>query len=489
MTAEAWRAEPISRAFTNVRRVAVTWESLVFLAAFLVVATSHTRSFNTDGFLALSGGREISMHWLPSTDSMTVMGAGKSWIDQQWLGQLILYWLWEAGGYPAVALATAGLTALGYAVLCRVLLERGASPRRAVKWTTLAFAGALVDVSARTQDFAYPLFAVLLMLVLRDTGPAPSNRKMLGWLGLLVVWANLHGSVLVGVGLLGCHCLFRAIRSQDRNGAVRYAVVGCAAPLTIFATPYGLSIIHYYRAVIGNSAIRAYSSEWQPATPTNLAAIGYLAVVAAVAFVVVRAWRRGVRPDLALCGTTILFALAGFTAIRWAAWASFLAVVLATDVLNASGAPNARRLAPSARLWLAAGAAATILVLGFAVASDRTFTDSTPLGAMDAAAAYAASHPQTRVLGDDVSSSALLWMHPELRGRVAFDGRLEVFDQGDVRSWSNYVRVKPGSMGLTTGYQVFLASSSNRRLIAALKARPGLSVVYDGSDGVVIVRS
>jgi hypothetical protein len=488
MTAEVFSREPVARAYAETRRLAATWDALVFLVTFVVVAASHTRLLNTDGFLALSGGREVWLHGLPVVDTLTVAGSGRSWIDQQWLAQLILYRLWVAGGYLAVTIVTAMLTALAFSLLCRLLLERGATPRRAIKWTTVALAATLVDVSARTQVFAYPLFILLLAIIVRDSGRPASRRTMLSALGLLVLWANLHGSVLVGVGLLTFHCVFRAIACRGRSGTLLYSMTAIAAPVTLFATPYGLSIVHYYQSVLDNPAIRESSSEWQPALPTNLAAIGYWTFVLAVVAVVAWGWRKGARPSLELSILAVGLAIGGFTAIRWDGWAAMVGVVVATDVLNATG-PRAARSAPSPRLLLSAAVAAVVLIVSLGISDAGSFSRETPLGAMDAASRYARTHPRAKLLADDISSSAIVWLHPQLSGRVAFDGRLEVFDQADVRQWSNYIRVTPGSMHLTEGYQVFVASASNQRLCHALRRMPNARVIYDGLDGIVVVRT
>jgi hypothetical protein len=284
------------------------------------------------------------------------------------------------------------------------------------------------------------------------------------------------------------HCVFRAIACRDRRGTLLYSMTAIAAPLTLFATPYGLSIVHYYRSVLDNPAIRESSAEWQPALPTNLAAIGYWTVVLAVAAVVAWGWRKGIRPSLELSILAAGLAIGGFTAIRWDGWAAIVGVVVATDVLNATG-PRAGRSAPPGRLLLSAAVSAVALIVALGVSDARSFSLATPLGAIDAASRYASAHPRARVLADDISSSALVWLHPQLNGRVAFDGRLEVFDQADVRQWSNYIRVTPGSMRLTDGYQVFVASSSNERLCHALRSMPGTRVIYDGRDGVVVIRA
>jgi hypothetical protein len=57
----------------------------------------------------------------------------------------------------------------------------------------------------RTQSFAYPLFAAFLLLLL-DDARAPGRRVLLA-LPLLVLWANIHGSVVLGAALTALYGL------------------------------------------------------------------------------------------------------------------------------------------------------------------------------------------------------------------------------------------------------------------------------------------
>jgi hypothetical protein len=490
MAAVAWRTTGhVTREIADARR-AIGWRSIVFMTTFVLAAGSHTRHLITDSYVALFSGRLVAHQGIPILDPLTVAGSGRTWIDQQWLGQLLLYRTWLVGGYAGLALVSALLYAAALTLLFHLLLARGASTRRALKWTALGFCGSLIDLTARPQDFAYPLFMVVLVMLLCVTGREPVRRRwMVGVLALLVLWANLHGSVLLGVVMVTGHCLLRGLRSTEFASRWWYLATAAMAPLTVMVTPYGYLTIDYYRSVLGNGAIRDFSTEWQPATPTSLAAIGYLAVVAAVLFVVVRCWRRGVRPSLELALIALAFGVAGISAIRWGSWASFVGVVLATDLLNRAEPTTAARVRVPRLVAAPVILAVVALVAAFANASQSRFMDHAPLGAMTAASRYAAGHPGTRILADDLSSSALLWLYPQLDGRVALDGRLEIYRQSDVRQWVAYIRARPGSMALTRGYQIFVASASNVPLCHALRALPQTRTIYSGPDGIVVIRT
>src|SRR5215204_6850086 len=57
-----------------------------------------------DSWSTLVSGREIANHGLPHRETLTVMAQGVSWIDQQWLSQIVFYELFQAGGYRLILL-------------------------------------------------------------------------------------------------------------------------------------------------------------------------------------------------------------------------------------------------------------------------------------------------------------------------------------------------------------------------------------------------
>ena len=129
------------------------------------------------------------------------------------------------------------------------------------RWSrSVAFIAGGSNTELRAQTFAYVLFALTLLLLLGDDR-APSRRVYLT-LPLLVLWANVHGSVLLGAGLVA---LYGAISASERRAAAAGAatlaaaggrVDGRARGSASLASPYGFELPGYYRRVLGNSALR-----------------------------------------------------------------------------------------------------------------------------------------------------------------------------------------------------------------------------------------
>ncbi len=111
--------------------------------------------------------------------------------------------------------------------------------------------------------------------------------------------------------------------------------------------------------------------------------------------------------------------------------------------------------------------------------------------AIDTAAALAAHHPGARILADEWSSPAMLWLHPALFGRVGYDARLEQFSVGQLNAYATFLSARrPGWQRLLRGYDlVVVGRKQHGWLGTALTRLPGWRVAYSGRDGLVLERT
>jgi len=156
--------------------------------------------FAGDSWLTLAGGREVWQHGLPAHETLTVMAHGARWIDQQWLAQLAFYGLYALGGLKVVALGHVAALVGGLALALFAARSLGASPRAAFWVGVGSLFLAPWSLQLRAQSLAYVPFVAVLWLLARDAR-APS-RKVYLVLPVLALWANLHGTVVLGALLV-----------------------------------------------------------------------------------------------------------------------------------------------------------------------------------------------------------------------------------------------------------------------------------------------
>src|SRR6266536_1803745 len=192
---------------------------VLVLGLYTVILTGLLPLFvGSDTWLALVAGRRVAHGWLPHHETLTIWSHGATWIDQQWLGQLLFYGLHAAGGFRllmfvhVVVLVSAFVLALAFA-------RRGAASRSVAVVGALGLLVIFPSSAARTQAYAFLLF-VLVFGLLASNSRNPT-RRVLFVLPLLVLWANIHGSAVLGVGLVVIWTVAELLRIGRRAGAVR----------------------------------------------------------------------------------------------------------------------------------------------------------------------------------------------------------------------------------------------------------------------------
>jgi hypothetical protein len=485
-----------SRAETTAARTAGA-RSWLLAAVSLVMAVNmmSSRYLLADTYYDLYAGRYIARHGIPHENVFTSVAHGAHWMDQQWLAQILYYGAWAAGGYRALTALSAALVTSGFAVLAVAMLRRGVPPTRMFAWTLVALLACLGNTGIRAQSFAYPCLALTLWLILEDDRGSRLRTRTWLVIPVLVLWANTHGSVLLGAALVVLYAGYRSVRAligRDRRAIPAYLALATAATAAVACTPYGTGVIWYYGRTAANPVFSRYIAEWAPPTPLDRLSWGFFALVTATAVAVVTSWRRGARPDPLLFGLACFLLALALTGARFQAWFAFGGSLLAADTL--ARASGGQVTVVSHRFQQATAAALALLalasLLALATTPTRQFESTIPVKAIDEAAVLAARQPATHVLGDDMSAAPMLWLHPAMSGRVGFDPRMEQYTDGEISAYFDFLEIRgPGWRRVMPGYGiVVVASRHNPQLASLLAATAGWQVVYRDHGGLVLER-
>jgi hypothetical protein len=397
-----------------------------FSAVLLLVRMASTLS--NDSWLTLVAGREIVENGLPRTDTLTVWAGGVEWVDQQWLAQLWTYGVFSLGGIQLALLFNVALVAAGLAVALAAARAAGASERNVAAVGAVCLFAALPNTGLRAQTLAYPLFAGLLWLLARDAR-RPSRHVFL-FVPLLVLWANIHGSAVIGAALVALAGLTLAatqlarFKRLSRPTAVRAATMALTPWPLLLASPYGLSLVDYYQGTLGNPQFASVVSEWRAsAYPDELP---FFVLLFGVLWLVARyGGRLTVFERLAV----VAAAAGGVVAVRNIVWFVLATAVVAPQALERLW-PARERQPRNRRLNLALVAAAvatTAMFVGVAaMRPSSSYEARYPPAAADAVARAAARDPEVAIYANEGYANWLLWREPQLRGRVAYDVRFEL---------------------------------------------------------------
>lgn len=418
----------------------------------------------------LGAGEWILRHGaVPHTDPFSFASGGAPWTAHEWLAEIVMADAFRGAGW-------AGLTVMFSAAFAALLLLVG---RELARWLPSHWAGTALFmvacvtapmIHARPHMLAWPLFAGWLTLLLharerRTTPPA--------WAPLLmVVWANLHASYLLGLGVAGVITLDALVaHRREPKLAWRWAAWGMLAVAATAVTPLGLQGFLYPFQVRGMKAL-AIITEWRAVRwPDDALFIGYALLF--WLFLLPR-WRRLSPARLILIAG--LFAM-GLLHVRDQSLFAIGAALLAAPL---GGLAPVR---PEMRWGWAAALFAILAAVRLAIPWQLPSTPEYPLALIDRVPAALKAQP----VFNDYSMGGPLIMQGV---RPAIDGRADMY--GDEFTFAHFA-MQRGDMGK---FRAFVARwgvrwtilTRDSPLAARLDREPGWRRLASDANAVVHVR-
>jgi hypothetical protein len=448
-----------------------------------------------DSYLALVAGRIIAAHGIPHHDYLTVMAHGVRWIDQQWLAQLLMYGLVWLGGLQLLSVTYVLVTGCAFALAILAARRLGGRDVHVLGMLPLGtFFYLATAITIRTQGFAYPLFVAVVWLLASQTR-CPSRRAYLVF-PLLVLWANLHGSVTLGVGIAVVYGLCVLAGGYASNGvrglsSRRGITFVLGPPLTLLATPYGTSIVHYYRATLLNGAFAKLVTEWQPVTAYTLLAVPLLLLIGGTIWTLGRSGRR--TPPFEQIVLALL-AFAAIDAVRNITWFGLAVVILLPStitVLRPVAVVRPRRTRLNLTLAIGALSLTALAVIVTLARPAAWFRSTYPRTAVAIVRRLVAADPSTKIFADIRFSDWLVWNDPALAGHVAYDTSLENLTARQLESLTSLTAAPgPGVPNTLGPYRVLMLypNASNRRTNRELLARRGVHVLLRSKRVVIATK-
>ena len=445
-----------------------------------------------DTYLHIAAGRWMLTHrTLPMHDPFSHSLAGAAWVPHEWLAELVLAIVYDAAGWSGLVLLTAAAFALGIGLLTRFLL-RYAEPFSSLIAVTMGAALVLGHLLARPHLLALPLLVLWsgALFAARDAETGPPFRL----LPVMVLWANLHGSFMFGLGLV----LFlgvEAVLAPGRRAAEarRWGMFGCLAVAAALLTPNGIDGFSVPFRLIAMPALQASFSEWlspnfQEFQPLEIWLLGIIAL----------GFATGAKLPLprlllllALCHMALahvrhaeLLGLVGPLVVA-ATLGPRITSLIRSPPLSALGRGAARLAAPAAApavmstLVLALALSLPLLLRPIARADDRV----TPASALAAAASMGLDGP---VLNSEGFGGYLIF-----RGIPTFiDGRAELYGNAFL---DRYLAVERGGAStlaaVLDGYAIAWTLLAPQQAAASrLNSLPGWHRVYADAIAVIHMR-
>lgn len=209
---------------------------------------------------------------MPRLDDFAYTPTNNPVVHHEWATGAIIYLVCVTlgAGAPGLVILKYLLT-FGVGVGCYIYARRNGASLAVfalLAIVALNVGGWMAFTNIRAQLFT--LFFLVVMLLLLDTDRRGGRWWIAIWLPLVVVWGNVHGGVVSGIGLIGCYGIARTIESWLETRSLvgmlqrvwHLGVTGVATAGLLNVSPYGWDYVPYLIRAIRMP--RKLIPEWNP---------------------------------------------------------------------------------------------------------------------------------------------------------------------------------------------------------------------------------
>lgn len=422
------------------------------------------------GWHVLNGETILNAGALPHADSFSYTHAGQPWFAWEWMSDVLLGGAHRIAGLSGVALVAAFAIALTAWAVARFSLSLGGNLFLIAGASVLLLGVTSIHWLARPHVFSW-LFALVFLA-------CAEHKRFLYVLPLAAcLWANMHGSFLLGPAILFIY---------------GFAGASLASLLATFINPYGWRLHEHVFTYLQNDYLMDHIAEFRSFSFHSAGALYvelflFIAVLGTIALLK----QRRFGPAL-LAFAMLHISLYSARHIPTAA-VLLLPLCVAALTREARAWPGLRPLLDYSdrlrlidqKIW---GVVPMILVLAGALAARDQNVGFDPAKFPVRAANFLPAGPAGRVFTKDQWGGYLIY-HSAGRTKVFIDGRSDFYGQNFIETYAQVADVKPGWQAVLKQYDVrVVLIPPDHALASALQLSPGWKRVYTDSVAVVFER-
>jgi tetratricopeptide (TPR) repeat protein len=171
----------------------------LFLFVHLVLLGFFQVSSLDTWFHLKEGDLYVTTGSLPSQDPFAFTTEGREWVKYSWLADVLFYLVYAGGGFPGLVLLRLGVLFAIAWLLYRLLRRCNLNPVAAILLVFVASLALRFRLFIRPELLTFVLLLGTLAILLRLQTSPPWMAYTL--LPLFVLWVNVHGSYVFGLGL------------------------------------------------------------------------------------------------------------------------------------------------------------------------------------------------------------------------------------------------------------------------------------------------
>lgn len=422
---------------------------------------------------------------IPLHDRFSFLSQEVDFVYPGWLGQVLLYYSYASGKSISLSITRNIIITISYALTLVIAARRSKSWALASILTLVGGLCAYFYWHVRPQMHVFPLFVMLLGVLIRFTDGSASWK----WLPVVplvtVLWTNLHGSFLVApliTAVIAAGSVLDLWRAPQKDARRRALILTGIAGLTALSTlinPWGPGIYALVNAQLSDAPSMIYGPEWHAPTPTGNPLFFFSVLVALLGF--------STSPR-----RTSMVELLTYSALTWQAWNGNRYIIWYSLALPILLAPSLAAFLPPRRttsaeipaLNLALGVIIGLMALSFQPQSplreklpalyqsyvageDATpplLARSTPVEAVEVLRSRHVASP-VRLFNETADGSYLIWAWRD--GKVFVDTRILPYP---LEVWQDYYQIVSGC-----GYNRLLDHYGITHILLNQPKQPGLA--------------
>jgi hypothetical protein len=424
---------------------------------------------------------------IPTVDTYSFTRAGAPFFYQSWLAALVFWKTFQAGGFALTFFLRAVIIAATYSLLWIMVRGVGVGPRLASLLIVLAALAGSNNWSFRPQLFIYPIFVLVLYILIKWTQGEKRGLWALPVLSML--WVNLHGSFPLFFILGGAAFLFGKGNRKHLAFALGVSVVA------LFINPHGVYVLGYVKDMLSAPSNQLFSVEWLPMVNRGWQAnLFYMWLLLFVPLAALAPRKLTALEWIYFIG----FGWLALSGIRYVIWFIFIMVILTATLLAEWDARYLESPVEKEKPAINIFAACLLLLIPFALLpgfrdswwpdAPRAYDSANPIEATE----WLAAHPELQgpLWSDFSHASYLIFALPSRP--VWIDTRFELYPPAQ---WEKYIAIASASQEWQTLLDeeniqlAMLSTGGEPLLITAMQKSSQWCENYHDEDTFIFSRS
>lgn len=229
---------------------------ILAISAFFFFVFSNNQ-VDPDLWGHLKFGQDTFYHrQIPQYDTYSYSSFGAPWINHEWLAELIFFLIFKIA-HSAGLIIFKFFAGLAITFLIFWAVAKGTKSIY-LRLICMALPLSLIcsGFAIRPQIFTYVFFTLLLFLISKFESSS-DERWLYPLPFIFLLWVNLHGGFVIGIGLVLLYSLFKAAEKRLSRGLL---VLIFASALATLINPYGVKIWPFVVGAVLKP--RPFITEW-----------------------------------------------------------------------------------------------------------------------------------------------------------------------------------------------------------------------------------